>query len=261
MTSLITETDRADRSLPGSIVAGAALLLVVGTGLVLHARSSTLITDASPPLVPMQVVANSAAVAVSATAAAPKVASDAELLALAEASLRKREYDSAQAVIATLQAPDAPEALRVRGMLLELASKLDQALALYDRAIPQLDKPLLTMERKARVLSWLERFEDSAAVYREIVASPAADVALKQRSRARLAELTAWNKDFDGALAQLAALLAEDPTVPEALLVQGQVLEWQGRYPEAKRSYSSLLAVDPSHAEARLRLNNLLWVK
>jgi tetratricopeptide (TPR) repeat protein len=186
---------------------------------------------------------------------------DAVAYAIAEASLRKRDFKTAQTVLAALRAPNAPDALRLLGMLHEQAGKLTEALALYERAIPGLAQPLAAMERRARVLSWLARFDDASAAFAALVADPRADVSVRRRARVRMAELTAWKKDLDGALSELAGVLGEEPHHAEALLLQGQVREWQGRYPEAKQSYSTLLAADANHAEARLRLDKLLWVQ
>jgi tetratricopeptide (TPR) repeat protein len=138
---------------------------------------------------------------------------------------------------------------------------LPEALALYERAIPQLARPEPAVEARARVLSWLGRFDEAATGYGALVDNAHASVEQKRRCRVRIAELTAWKKDLDGALGQLAGVLTEDPARADALLLQGQILEWQGRYADAKRSYSALLAADANHAEARLRLDKLLWVR
>jgi tetratricopeptide (TPR) repeat protein len=186
---------------------------------------------------------------------------DTVALAVAEASLWKKDYRTAVTIIGQLQAPDAAEALRVRGMVFEQAGRLPEALALYERALPKLALPWGTMERKAQVLSWLKRFDESAVTYGQVIDSKQASLGLKQRCRVRLAELTAWKKDLDGALAQLDRLLAEEPKLTDALLLKGQLLEWKGEYPPAKQTYSRILEIDSSHAEARLRLGRLLWVK
>lgn len=186
---------------------------------------------------------------------------DAVALAVAESSVQIRDLRTAELVIAALREPNAPEALRVRGTLLEQAGKFSEALTLYERASEGLSKPQLTIEARARMLSWLERFDEAAATYATLLADDSADLEQRRRVRVRLAELTAWRKDLEGALAQLAEVLVEEPGRADALLLQGQILEWQGRYPEAKRSYSTLLAADSDHAEARLRLNKLLWVR
>ena len=182
-------------------------------------------------------------------------------LALAEASLWKKDHKTALSVVNQLVAADAPEALRVRAMIFEQLGRLTEALALYERAIAGLKQPWGAMERKGQVLSWLKRFDDAIAVFRQIVSSQGASGGLKRRCRVHIAEITAWRKDFDGALAQLAALLAEEPRDVAALLLKGQILEWNGRYAEAKQTYSKVLTIDSNHREARLRLDKLLWVK
>lgn len=186
---------------------------------------------------------------------------DTVALAVAEASLWKKDYKTAATVIGQLEAPEAPEALRVRGLLFEQAGRFAEAIDLYTRAIPRLALPFGTMERKAQVLSWQKRFDEAAALFEQVVASKQASPILRLRCRVRLAELAAWRKDLDGALVQLRKLLEEEPRQTDALLLEGQILEWKGEFGAAKRSYSRILAVDSAHAEARLRLNKLLWVK
>lgn len=186
---------------------------------------------------------------------------DVVALAVAEASLWKKDYKTAATVLGALQSPDAPEALRVRAMLFEQAGRLPEAVALYDRAIPRLRSPWEAMERRAQVLSWMKRFDEAGAGFTKVAASQEADARIRRRCRVHLAELSAWAKDFDGALGQLNALLQEDPGQTDALLLKGQILEWKGSFGEAKQTYSRVLAIDASNAPARLRLNKLLWVK
>ncbi|HXI60203.1 MAG TPA: tetratricopeptide repeat protein [Polyangia bacterium] len=186
---------------------------------------------------------------------------DVVALAVAEASLWKKDYKTAVTVLGQLRQPDAPQALRVRGLMLEQVGRLPEALALYNQAIPRLPLPWGTMERKALVLSWLKRFDEAAVTFKAVVASKQASLGLRQRCRVRLAELTAWNKDFDGALGQLAVLLKEEPRQVDALMLTGQILEWQGDFADAKKTYSRVLAIDAGQAEARLHLDKLLWVK
>jgi tetratricopeptide (TPR) repeat protein len=182
-------------------------------------------------------------------------------LAVAEASLWKKDYKTAVTIVGQLREPEAADALRVRGMVFEQAGRLKEALELYERAIPKLALPWGAMERKAQVLSWLKRFDEAASTYAKVVASKEASVELRRRCRVRMAEIAAWKKDFDAALSQLAKLLAEEPRLTDALLLKGQILEWQGEFAEAKRAYSRILEIDAGHGEARLRLNKLLWVR
>jgi tetratricopeptide (TPR) repeat protein len=188
-------------------------------------------------------------------------ADDTVALAVAEACLWKKDYKTATTVLGALRAPESPEALRVRALLFEQAGRLVEALQLYDRAIPSLRLPWGAMERRGQVLSWLKRFQDAESAYDAVIASREASLPQRQRCRVRKAELAAWRKDFVGARSQLESLLHDNPRQVDALMLKGQILEWEGRYPDAKRTYSDVLAIDGSHAEARLRLNKLLWVK
>jgi tetratricopeptide (TPR) repeat protein len=187
-------------------------------------------------------------------------ADDTVALAVAEASLWKKDPATAQLVLGQLQAPDAPQALRVRGLMLEQSLRFAEALELYDRAIPQLDQPWGTLERKAQVLSWQKRFDASSATYAIVAGAHQASRELRQRCRLRLAEVRAWKKDFGGALAELGALLKDAPELVEAWLLTGQILEWQGELTRAKQAYSRVLTLDSQHVEARSRLDGLLWV-
>lgn len=182
-------------------------------------------------------------------------------LAVAEACLWKKDYKTATTVLGALKAPETPEALRVRALLYEQAGRLPEALHLYERAIPGLALPWGAMERKAQVLSWLKRFDEADAAYTAVIRSTQASLPQRQRCQVRRAELTAWKRDLDGALAQLADVLREAPRLTEALMLRGQVLEWQGKNADAKKAYSQVLTIDSNHAEARLRLNKLLWVQ
>jgi tetratricopeptide (TPR) repeat protein len=156
--------------------------------------------------------------------------------------------------------PSAPEALRVRGMLLEQAGQLDAALALYEDSIPRFQQPWSLLERQAQVLAWQRRFDAALAAYARVADSVDAPQGLRLRCRVRMTEITAWKADLDGALAQLRSLLVGAPEHVEALLLQGQILEWKGDYAGAKHSYSRILSVDADQADARSRLGKLLWV-
>lgn len=182
-------------------------------------------------------------------------------LAVAEACLWKKDLKTATTILGDLKAPEAPNALRVRAMLYEQARRLPEALQLYERAIPGLDLPWGALERKAQVLSWLKRFDEAGATYATIIRSTQASLPQRQRCRVRRAELTAWRKDLDGALAELAEVLREAPRLTEALMLRGQILEWQAKHREAKQTYSHVLTIESNHPEARLRLQKLLWVQ
>lgn len=182
-------------------------------------------------------------------------------LAIAEASLWKQDVKTAQGVVAALRVPEAPEALPVRGLLLEQSGQLDAAIALYERSIPRLEQPWSILERQAQALSWLRRFDAALATYARVAGDPAASPEQRLRCRVRMAEIAAWQRDLDGALAQLRSIASDAPERVDALLLQGQIQEWQGDFIGAKHSYSRILSADADQADARSRLGRLLWVE
>lgn len=188
-------------------------------------------------------------------------ADDRVVLALAEAFLWKKDYRNAQALLDAFPRKEDLGFLRVQATQMELVNRHAEALALWDRVIARDPKPWGAMERKAIVLSWGKRFEESVALFSKVIAAPQASEPLRLRCRVRRAEVLAWNRDFDEALAGLKEILRTRPDHAEAALLQGQVQEWQGRFAEAKATYTALLQKRPDHAGARLRLEKLGWVK
>ena len=117
------------------------------------------------------------------------------------------------------------------------------------------------LEHKAQLLSWMGKYKESESIYTSIVNGPNIVAAVKLRDRTRRAEVYSWDKDFPRALSELDAILAIQPGDEEASLVKGQVQEWQGKYPDAKNTYSKGLQTHPESARLRQRLENLGWVK
>lgn len=188
-------------------------------------------------------------------------ADDRVVLALAEAFLWKKDYRNAQALLDGFPRKEDLAYLRVQATQMELVNRHADALAIWDRVIARDPRPWGAMERKAIVLSWTKRFEESVALFSKVIDAPKASEPLRLRCRVRRAEVQAWNRDLDGALLGLRQILASRPDHAEAALLQGQVFEWQGRFPEAKATYTALLQKRPDHAGARLKLERLGWVE
>jgi tetratricopeptide (TPR) repeat protein len=186
---------------------------------------------------------------------------DSVALAVAEASLWKKDFRTATTMISALRHPKSPQALRVQGVLYEQAGRLPEALLAYDQAIPLLSKPWGTMERRAQVLAWLKRIPEAKTQVQQIIGSKEPSTGLKVRCHVDLALWTAWEKDLDESSKILEKALQLDPKSTEALLLLGQIQEWRGEYPQAKSTYGKILSLDANHAEARLRLGKLQWVK
>ena len=186
---------------------------------------------------------------------------DSVAIAVAEASLWKKDFRTATQVITNLRHSESPEALRVKGLLFEQAGRLDEALQLYDKVIPRHPQPWGTMERRAQVLAWLGRVPEAKTQVQKVLVAKEPSKGLRIRCLLDLALWTAWEKDLPGSVKLLEQALALDGKSIEALLQLGQVYEWQGDFPQAKKTYGRVLNLNDRHAEARLRLDKLQWVK
>lgn len=114
---------------------------------------------------------------------------------------------------------------------------------------------------RARVLGWLGRYEDAEGQYRKSYNSPGAALRVRILSQVGLAEIAAWRKQYDDALRIVGLALADSPGSVEAILMKGQIQEWQGHYREARRTYTRALQLSPGLTELSTRLEKLSWVK
>lgn len=182
-------------------------------------------------------------------------------LAIAEASLWKKDFKTATTVIANLQKPESAESWRVRGLLYEQVGRLAEALVAYDKAIPFLKQPWGTMERKAQVLAWSGKRNEAKNLIQKVLASPEISMGLRSRSELHLALWLAWDKDLDQSIKLIERILQREPNHVEAMMQLAQVFEWKGNYKGAKHLFGKVLEVQPSHGEARLKLGRLQWVQ
>ena len=114
---------------------------------------------------------------------------------------------------------------------------------------------------KAKILGWLGKVEDAETQYARVHNIKNVPERTRLRCQIGLAELTAWRKRYKQALQLVSLVLDESPGNVEALLLKGQVQEWQGHYKEARVTYSSALQANPNDAELQSRLEKLSWVK
>ncbi len=186
---------------------------------------------------------------------------DSVALAVAEASLWKKDIHTTSSIIANLKNPLSGDALRIHGMLFLQAGRLAEALQMFDRAIPKLNKPWGAMEQRALALAWLKRFEEAIQQAQKVTASKEASIGIRVRTHIHLATWYSWQKQWDLSKQEIAKALQLDKSSVDAYLQLGQIQEWLGNYHEAKESYGKILSIQSNHAEARLRLNKLHWVK
>lgn len=186
---------------------------------------------------------------------------DEVLLPLAEALLWKKDFRAATQVADAVKDKEGAGYLKVMARKHEILGELDQAVAHYDKAIALEKLPFGTMERKAMVLSWMKKFDESLGIYDAILKEKVVSQGLKVRCHIRKGEVLSWKNDFASALAELDKALAKDGKNLEARLVKGRILEWKGEYKPAKALYGEILTLSPNNEQAKLRLEKLSWAE
>ncbi len=203
-------------------------------------------------------------------AARSSSATDTVLICLAESRLWKKEFDEAHRLLARTDDKTLPGYKRVAALYLEMTGELAGAAALYDSLILVEKQPWNSLMRKAQVLSWMKRFDESIVIFSRVALSDSAPLPVRLSAVIRRAEVKAWQHQFPSAFHELDSLIhllarVKDPVsrdrIVEALQLKGQVLEWDGRFQEAKETYKDILLKDPGNKRAKLILEKLLWVK
>mgnify|MGYP002640461610 CR=1 FL=1 len=98
----------------------------------------------------------------------------------------------------------------------------------------------------ARVLSWDASYDESLAVYDEILAARAFESELGVER----AQVLGWMGRYPEAEAAVREVLAVEPEHVDGNLLLASLLEWQGRQEEAQEVHKWLLKIDPSSQPA-----------
>src|SRR5690606_6225007 len=113
---------------------------------------------------------------------------------------------------------EAPAYLRVMALRHEQREDFHAALKLYDRALEAEPGSHATLFRKAMLLSWMRRLDESIALYTTMIEDSTLSQSFRLRCRVRRAEVMAWNKVRQPAERELREVLLLDPRNVEALL-------------------------------------------
>jgi tetratricopeptide (TPR) repeat protein len=186
---------------------------------------------------------------------------DAVGLPLSEVLLWKKDFRSAAELMEKVKDKEGPAYLKVLARKHEILGEFPEAVKLYDRVIAREKLPYGSMERKAIVLSWMKKYDESIGQFEAIIRVKVVSRPLKVRCMVRKAEVISWKGEFGPALAEADKALALDGKNVEARLVKGRILEWQGEYKPAQTLYREILKWEPDNNQAKLRLEKLSWIE
>lgn len=122
-------------------------------------------------------------------------------------------------------------------------------------------RPWESASRRANVLVYLQDLKQARTAFLVVVDDPKTPSTWAMAARVYLAQIAAWGKDFAQCLAMTDSVLQKDPGHIQASLIKGQVLEWQGKYAQARTTYTQALQKHPDEWQLRQRLEKLSWVK
>ncbi|HAZ07475.1 MAG TPA: hypothetical protein DCZ01_02880 [Elusimicrobia bacterium] len=109
----------------------------------------------------------------------------------------------------------------------------------------------------ARRLSWAGRYRESIELYRRSLSAQAPGPEALP-AMAELAEVLAWDHQYDRAIAEAEAALKIDPAFAPARIARARALAWSGRHRQALELYDVLLASGPSRRDLTLERAQLL---
>jgi tetratricopeptide (TPR) repeat protein len=197
---------------------------------------------------------------------------DALRINFSEVLLWKKEFKKAGDMLDKVTDKAGLPYRKVYAMRLEMLGKFDEAIAFYDSMIAVEKQPWNSMVRKGEVLSWQKKFNEAITLFTTVSAVENAPKSLRMYALIRRAEVKAWQKESSFALNELDKVISMDANpalaqrpvkdrILEALRLKGTILEWNGKYKEAKETYKNMLLIDPDSKRAKLLLEKMLWVK
>lgn len=139
------------------------------------------------------------------------------------------------------------EALRMLGELYARQSNFNQAVAFYRQASAERPEDSQLKLTLARTLSWIQEFEESAALYRDLLRRDA-----NPTTRLELARVLSWAGNYDESVEMYRLLLASDRGNTEAALGLARVLSWSRNYNESMLTYRQLIEQEPRNRDARV---------
>jgi len=128
-------------------------------------------------------------------------------------------------------------------------------------AIAKEPRPWESQMRRAEVYLYMQDLSKARRDFQDVAADRGTPSTWSTAARVNLAQIAAWEKDFPRSLLIADSVLNGDPGQVPASLIKGQVLEWEGKYPEARKAYTQALQKHPDDWQLRQRLEKLSWLK
>lgn len=108
--------------------------------------------------------------------------------------------------------------------------------------------------------SWDRKFKEALVEFDAII-KVGPPLEWEMKARLHRAEVLSWQKRFDESVVEFEHVIRIEPKAIDAYLGAGQVREWQAKYKDAITLYERALNVDPQNKIAKVRLQQLMWVK
>jgi tetratricopeptide (TPR) repeat protein len=115
--------------------------------------------------------------------------------------------------------------------------------------------------RRANIYLNLQDLARAQEGFEAVAADPNTPAMWAMTVRIYRAQIAAWQKDFPRSILIADSVLKSVPGQVQASLIKGEVLEWQGKYVDARSTYTSAMQVHPDDWQLRQRLEKLSWVK
>jgi len=122
-------------------------------------------------------------------------------------------------------------------------------------------RPWESGTRRANLYLYLQQLTQAQEGFEDVAADPRTPPAWALTLRVYRAQIAAWQKDFARSILIADSVLKTVPGQIQASLIKGEVLEWEGKYAEARGTYTSALQSHPDDWQLRQRLEKLSWVK
>jgi YaiO family outer membrane protein len=135
-------------------------------------------------------------------------------------------------LLGCLLTPAAQAASMEEGLRLKQQERFADSAAVFTQLLREHPQDLAVLEQLATLEGWLQRYDDSAAHWRQAIAL----APQRPDYRVGLARVLYWKGDHAGALDALDAVAAE-PAHYDALVLRGDVLMAQGRPDAARAAY------------------------